>query len=62
MSPISRGAAVLIVVVGLFTILYVNPFAGVAFVVLGVALYWLLYRFARRVKREVEGREPTEGG
>ncbi|HYC11712.1 MAG TPA: hypothetical protein VEC02_03520 [Nitrososphaerales archaeon] len=53
-SPISRGAAVLIVIVGLFTMAFVNPIAGVAFVVLGVALYWFLYRFARRVRREVE--------
>jgi len=45
---------VLIVIVGLFTMAFVNPIAGVAFVVLGVALYWFLYRFARRVRREVE--------
>ena len=44
----------LIVIVGLFTMAFVNPVAGVAFVVLGIALYWLLYRFARRVKREIE--------
>jgi membrane protein implicated in regulation of membrane protease activity len=59
-SPISRGAAILVVVVGLFTIALVNLFAGIAFVVLGMVLYWLLYRFARKVRREIEGVNPDK--
>lgn len=61
-SPISRGSALLIIALGLFTFFYVNAFAGVAFVALGLALYWLLYRFARRVRREVEGSGPKTPG
>ncbi len=56
-SPISRGAALLIMVVGVLTLVLagdvVGDIAGVAFLVLGVALYWLLYRFTRKVEREV---------
>ncbi len=52
-SPVSRGAAVLIVLVGIFTFLFVNDIAGLAFLALGVALYWLLYRFSRRIDREL---------
>ena len=61
-SPISRGAALLIVLVGLFTIAFVNPVAGVAFVVLGIVLYWLLYRFARKVKSEIGKAGPNPSG
>jgi membrane protein implicated in regulation of membrane protease activity len=61
-SPISRGAAVLIVIVGLFTIAYINEIAGIAFVVLGIALYWLLYRFARKVEREVGAKGTRNSG
>jgi membrane protein implicated in regulation of membrane protease activity len=61
-SPISRGAALLIVVIGLFTYAYINDVAGIAFVALGIALYWLLYRFARRVRREVEDSGPRRSG
>ncbi|HME18128.1 MAG TPA: hypothetical protein VKF15_00130 [Nitrososphaerales archaeon] len=61
-SPISRGAALLIVVVGLFTIAYINDIAGVVFVVLGTVLYWLLYRFAHRVRREIEEKGPRKPG
>ena len=53
-SPISRGAAVLIIALGVLTFALVNAIAGVAFILLGAVLYWLLYRFARRVRREVE--------
>jgi membrane protein implicated in regulation of membrane protease activity len=61
-SPISRGAAFLIIVIGLFTIAYINDIAGIVFVVLGIALYWLLYRFARRVRREIEEKGPKKSG
>jgi membrane protein implicated in regulation of membrane protease activity len=53
-SPVSRGAALLVVAIGVFTFFYVNDVAGTAFVALGVALYWLLYRLARRIGREME--------
>lgn len=60
-SPISRGAALLIIFIGAVTLLLagdvVGETAGVVFVVLGVVLYWLLYRFARRVSREIEKAE-----
>jgi len=52
----------LIVVVGLFTIAYINDIAGVVFVVLGTVLYWLLYRFAHRVRREIEEKGPRKPG
>jgi len=52
----------LIVFVGLFTIAYINDVAGIAFVALGIILYWLLYRFARKVRREVEGKGPRNPG
>lgn len=53
-SPVSKGAALLIMVVGIFTYVFVNDIAGIAFLMLGIVLYWLLYRFARRVEREAK--------
>ena len=51
-SPISRSAALLIIAVGVFTLIaglttgiLADTIAGVAFTVLGIALYRLLYRF-----------------
>ena len=58
-SPISKGAALLIIVVGVITLLFtgdlIGEVAGAVFVVLGVALYFLLYRFTLRVGREIDG-------
>ena len=58
-SPISKTAAALIVVVGLFVLLagvvtgvLAEMVAGVAFVVLGVALWGLLLRFTRRLNAQ----------
>ena len=58
-SPISKTAAALIVVVGLFVLLagvvtgvLAEMGAGVAFVVLGVALWGLLLRFTRRLNAQ----------
>lgn len=48
-SPISRTAAILIIVLGVFTLLFVNPIAGVAFLVLGAVLYALLYKFTAKL-------------
>jgi glycopeptide antibiotics resistance protein len=61
-SPISRGAALLIMVVGLLTFVFVNDIAGLIFVVLGIALYWMLYRLAHRVRREIEEQSPKRSG
>ena len=52
-SPISRAAAILIILLGFFTLLFVNEIAGVAFLVLGAILYALLYRFTAKLRREV---------
>jgi membrane protein implicated in regulation of membrane protease activity len=40
-------------IIGVLTFLFINPIAGIAFFVLGVVLYWLLYRFTRKLAREV---------
>jgi len=59
-SPISRTAAILIVAVGAFVLFAgivagvpASDVAGVAFIVLGVVLYWLLYRFTRNLQRKI---------
>lgn len=59
-SPISKSAAVLIVVIGAFVLLtglvarvLVNEVVGVAFMVLGVMLYALLLRLTRRLRSDV---------
>jgi len=59
-SPISRTAAILIVAVGAFVLFAgivagvpASDVAGVAFIVLGVVLYWLLYRFTRNLRRKI---------
>jgi membrane protein implicated in regulation of membrane protease activity len=55
-SPVSRLAAILMIILGIFTILFVPPWiVGVLIVVLGLILYWLLYRFSARVQRELSG-------
>ncbi len=60
-SRISRTAALLIIVIGVFTIvvglataIVDDTVAGVAFVILGVFLHRLLYRFTRRVEKEID--------
>jgi membrane protein implicated in regulation of membrane protease activity len=61
-SPISRSAALLIVVIGILTFYFVDEVAGIIFIALGVILYWLLYRFTRRVVKEVEGAKTGKPG
>ncbi len=56
-SPISRTAAILIMAVGLFTLVFVNAIAGVAFIVLGAILYLLLYRFTAKLESEIKSAE-----
>jgi len=65
-SPISKTAAILIVVIGVFVLfgglvtgILESDIAGVAFIVLGVALYRVLFRFTRKLEREIEGAEKS---
>lgn len=60
-SPVSRTAAILIIVIGIITLLaglstgiLASTVAGVAFTVLGVFLYALLYRLRGTLRREVD--------
>jgi len=59
-SPISKTAALLIIALGVFTLfaglvagVVVNEIAGVAIIVLGLVLYRLLFRFARKLERQI---------
>jgi drug/metabolite transporter (DMT)-like permease len=61
-SPISKTAAILIILVGVFVLItglagdvLANEVAGIAFIVLGLALYGLLLRFTKRLRREISG-------
>ena len=61
-SPISRTAAVLIMVIGAFVLVagvaagsLANEVAGTAFIVLGLALYGLLLRFTKKLREEARG-------
>lgn len=65
-SPISRAAAILIVAIGVFVLVaglatgvLASDIAGGAFVVLGVVLYLLLYRFTRKIEREIAEADRT---
>jgi len=62
-SPISKSAAILLVILGVFTLVaglstgvLTVTIAGLAITVLGLALYRLLYRFTRKVEREIRDR------
>ena len=55
-SPISRFASLLIILIGVFTLLagwatgvLEDDIAGIAFIILGVVLYRLLYVLGRKV-------------
>ncbi|MGP8124880.1 MAG: hypothetical protein ACLQEQ_03310 [Nitrososphaerales archaeon] len=55
-SPISRSASLLIIVLGIFTLfvgwatgILEDSVAGIAFIILGVVLYGLLHRMGRKV-------------
>ncbi|MBI3859652.1 MAG: hypothetical protein HY296_05360 [Thaumarchaeota archaeon] len=63
-SPISRTAAILIIALGVLTLVaglatgtLADTVAGVAFVLLGLFLYKMLYRFGRKIARELDGEE-----
>jgi membrane protein implicated in regulation of membrane protease activity len=64
-SPISKAAAILLIVLGLFTLVVglasgviEVTITGLGIVVLGLALYRLLYRFTRNLQKDV--REKTQ--
>jgi len=61
-SPVSRSAALLIILIGILTYYFINDVAGIIFIALGVILYWLLYRFTKRVVKEVEEAKPGKTG
>lgn len=61
-SPVSKTAAILIIVIGVFVLftglvasVLANEVAGVAFIALGLALYGLLLRFTKRLRTEISG-------
>jgi hydrogenase/urease accessory protein HupE len=63
-SPISKTAAILIIALGVFTLfaglvagVVVNEIAGAAIIVLGFFLYRLLFRFARKLEKQIEDAE-----
>jgi membrane protein implicated in regulation of membrane protease activity len=60
-SPISRTAAILIIAIGAFVLLaglsttdVADDIAGTAFIALGIALYLVLLRFTRNLRRQIE--------
>jgi drug/metabolite transporter (DMT)-like permease len=68
-SPISRTAAVLIIALGVFMLAgglladdLADEIAGVAFTVLGVVLYRLLYVLTSRVAADLDEAEATDEG
>ncbi|MDG6938244.1 MAG: hypothetical protein JRN42_06875 [Nitrososphaerota archaeon] len=59
-SPISKTAAILIIIVGIFVLLagllarvVASEVEGIAFIALGLALYGLLRRFTRKLRGEI---------
>ncbi len=63
-SPISKTAALLIIALGVFTLfagvvggVVINEIAGVAIIVLGLVLYRMLFRFARKLERQIKDSE-----
>jgi hypothetical protein len=59
-SPISRTAAILILIIGVFVLVaglvagvLANDVAGIIFILIGLALYGLLLRFTRKLRTEV---------
>jgi hypothetical protein len=61
-SPVSKTAAIIIIALGLFLLVGglaaqedETIVAGVAVTVLGVVLYRLLFRFTKKIERELEG-------
>ena len=65
-SPVSKTAAILIIALGLFLLVGglattedTDIVAGAAVTVLGIVLYQLLFRFTRKVERELKGGEES---
>lgn len=62
-SPVSKTAALLMVVLGIFAMVaglttgtVESTLVGAGIIVLGVIMYRLLYRFTRKVEREIGGK------
>ena len=60
-TPVSRAAAILMIILGVFTLIAglstgieVNTIAGIAIIILGLGMYQLLYKFTRKVEREID--------
>jgi len=49
-SGLSRGATILMVVLGIITFLLVNGIAGIALILLGVAMYLFNRRYLARAR------------
>ena len=65
-SPISKTAAILIIAVGVFVLTaglatgaLASDIAGGAFIVLGVVLYYLLFRFTKKLETELAEAQKT---
>jgi membrane protein implicated in regulation of membrane protease activity len=65
-SPVSKTAAILIIAVGVFVLTaglatgaLASDIAGGAFVVLGVVLYLLLFRFTKKLERDITEAQKT---
>ncbi len=58
-NRLSLSAVAMIIVLGLFTLLFVDTLAGVLIIVLGVIMYvilvWLTSRFSRRANSGASG-------
>jgi hypothetical protein len=66
-SPISKTAALLIIALGVFTLFagvvaqeLIDDIAGVAIIVLGLVLYRMLFRFARKLGRQIDEAKKTD--
>lgn len=53
-SGLSRGATILMIILGILTFIFVNRLAGIALILLGVAMYLFNRRFVARLQRSVE--------
>ena len=68
-SPVSRTAAILIIAIGAFVLTaglvtgeLASDIAGGAFVVLGALLYYILYKFTKKLGREISELEQNQTG
>jgi membrane protein implicated in regulation of membrane protease activity len=64
-SPISKTAALLIIAIGVFVLftglvadVLASEVAGAAFIILGLILYGVLFRFTRKLERDINSAKP----